>query len=71
MVFFSSLLNVSFSCGGKAVCELHTEGGSSPCWGRHTDAFSVPEHHELWEPFTTPPVQGWSVLSFSVSLNIV
>jgi len=25
----------------------------------------------LWEPFTTPPVQGWSVLSFPVSLNIV
>lgn len=44
--FFSSLLNVSFSCGGKAGCERHTEGGCGPGCGRHTDAFSVPEHRE-------------------------
>lgn len=25
----------------------------------------------LWEPFTTPPGQDWSVLSFPLSLNIV
>lgn len=47
--------------------------GLLPDGGSHTDAFSVPEHHEwaFWEPLTSPPDQDWRVLSSPLSLNIV
>lgn len=70
--FFSSLLNVSFSCGGKAVCELHTEGGCCPTeTGTQMLLVFLSIMSELWELLTTPSVQDWSVLYFPFSLNVV
>ena len=66
------MLNVSFSCGGKVVCELHTEGGCCPMEvGTQMLLVFLSIVSGLWELLTTSPVQGWSVLSFLLSLNVV
>lgn len=70
--YFFSLLNVPFSCGGKAVCELHTEGGCCPTEaGTQMLLAFLNITRGLWELLTTPPVQDGNVISSPLSPNVV